>query len=333
MSFLNKIKQAILNKSDMYRFYEDEYKKNSLRIESLENDFQKYKEQNDLLMQSYHEQFATLFLYSDFKAKGFLKYNHLLNQELLNFVVNICNKYDLQYWMDYGALLGAVRHKGFIPWDDDIDIAMLRSDYDKFYEVVSDELKRYNLDDLVKFNINISDVKNIPIIQLLYETDDLGLLAGVDISAYDFIGDISECNRDSYRKIQNVVRNKNKDGIHIKEALKDYFDEFDISYEKQDYLIPGVDGFTEAFPIYKFFIAKYDQIFPLRQVEFENKIYNAPRDCDFYLRKLYGDYYMSIPKKIRTHHYRWNILKGKENGVEIYEQQYLNLKKINESFE
>ena len=332
MGFLGKIKQAILNKSDMYKFYESEYKSNNLRIENLEKEFNDYKKQNDLLMQSYHEQFTTLFLYSDFKPKSFLKYNHLLNQELLNFVVNICEKYGLQYWMDYGALLGAIRHNGFIPWDDDIDIAMLREDYDNFYDVVSEELEKYDLDNLIKVNINISDVKPIPVIQLLYESDDLGLLAGVDISAYDFIGDISQCNRESYRKIQNVVRDKNKKGIPINEALKDYFDEFNISYEKKDYLIPGVDGFTEAFAIYKFFIAKYDQIFPLKQVEFENKLYYAPNNHDFYLTKLYGNY-KSIPKKIRTHHYRWNTLKRKENGLEIYKQQYELLKKVNESFE
>ena len=195
---------------------------------------------------------------------------------------------------------------------------MLRQDYDKFYDVVSEELKKYDLDNLIKVNINISDVKPIPVIQLLYESDDLGLLAGVDISAYDFIGDISQCNRESYRKIQNVVRDKNKKGIPIYEALKDYFDEFNISYEKKDYLIPGVDGFTEAFAIYKFFIAKYDQIFPLKQVEFENKMYYAPNNHDFYLTKLYGNYkshskenpYSSLPLE---------YFKRKENGLEIYE--------------
>ena len=60
--------------------------------------------------------------------------------EVLEIVVDICNRNKLQYFADWGTLLGAVRHQGFIPWDDDIDICLKREDYNQLIQILPQEL-------------------------------------------------------------------------------------------------------------------------------------------------------------------------------------------------
>lgn len=61
---------------------------------------------------------------------------HNIQKDMLNEFISFLDKNNIKYFLDYGTLIGATRHKGFIPWDDDLDISMIRKEYNKFLNAV-----------------------------------------------------------------------------------------------------------------------------------------------------------------------------------------------------
>lgn len=76
----------------------------------------------------------------DFEISAMMKRAWAAQMEVLEVVAEICERNHLQYFADWGTLLGAIRHKGFIPWDDDIDICLKRKDYNQLIQILPREL-------------------------------------------------------------------------------------------------------------------------------------------------------------------------------------------------
>lgn len=77
--------------------------------------------------------------------KSTIQIIHEKDLEIVNFFTDICKKNELTYYIIGGTFLGAIRHKGFIPWDDDMDLAMPREDYEKFIEILKNNESKYEL--------------------------------------------------------------------------------------------------------------------------------------------------------------------------------------------
>lgn len=76
------------------------------------------------------------------QADGPLRITQLANYQLMKKVDAYCREHDLKLWLTFGTLLGAVRHGGFIPWDDDIDVEMTRADYQKLIELLNADYEK-----------------------------------------------------------------------------------------------------------------------------------------------------------------------------------------------
>ena len=88
--------------------------------------------------------------------------------EVLNILTEICKKNELQYFADWGTLLGAVRHQGFIPWDDDIDICMKRNDYMKLIQILPKELPRgFSMAGMYSPNKRLQEASYVPHLRVI----------------------------------------------------------------------------------------------------------------------------------------------------------------------
>lgn len=148
----------------------------------------------------------------DFLVPEKMKRAWAAQQEVLSEIIRVCDKYDIVYYAEYGTLLGAVRHKGFIPWDDDIDLSMPRKDYEKLFRVASYELPKTYVLNSVYSNDKLTTPMGCIMNRATVETDALLLkdfhgcpyIVGVDIYPLDNIPDDEELAQ-AYMAMYNMV--------------------------------------------------------------------------------------------------------------------------------
>lgn len=267
--------------------------------------------------------------------------------ELLKAFVNICGKYNLRYYIGGGTMLGAIRHKGFIPWDDDADIDMPRKDYQKFLKLADNILKQYPDYEIINYYrhngvinyIRFGDKK----VKLKYKNGITPYCSSlwIDIVPIDGVPD------NAFLRKLHIYRLKFLKGMYYLSILKDgeVTDNANVKVKRKWYK-KLIVFLGKKFPVEKIvkcdtWIKKYDKaltkysfddckmagtlmsyhkeksIFPVEwygkgtKYQFEDIEVIGVDNYDSWLTQLYGDYMKLPDEKERTGH-NFELIDGKE---------------------
>lgn len=240
-----------------------------------------------------------------------------LELDILDFIDSFCKEHGINYCINYGTLIGAIRHKGFIPWDDDIDLSMTRENYEKFIQLFSEKQSRYKLlsletDDQYFNNfIKIVDPTTKIIDTRNTKTYDSGIFIDIfpmdtfnDTKVVDICYKLESFKLLSFSKHKNIVYGDSK----LKDLIRTLFwlllrpvspRFFANQIEKQIQRYRVKNGKYIAFIPSK---AKEKEIFPrdmfdeLIKTPFEHLVLPAPKHFDTVLKQFYDDY-MTVPPK------------------------------------
>ena len=247
----------------------------------------------------------------------------LTELKCLDEVKRICDLHNLKYFLIAGTLIGAIRHKGFIPWDDDIDIAMMRSDYDKFIEYCKTDLDKEHFflqtpstekdsADFELARIRLNDTKFVE-----SHRKNLNIHHGIFVEVFPY-DDLPENKfkclwySDSFRLLKKAVglrmgyNYKAKNIINriimyilsfatriiplnkMIYKMNNYHLKYQNPNSKYVFLIAGGTSYQEERHLRK-------TVTDLSEIEFEGKMYPIPKDFDTFLREQYGDYMTPPP--------------------------------------
>ena len=228
-----------------------------------------------------------------------LRIMQVCNAELLHIFDKLCTKHNLRYWLDAGTLLGAVRHQGFIPWDDDLDVSMPREDYDKVIPLMKNEMEKYGI--VVRWGGYFDDRGYMARLAFAYKTVETGVWMDIfPLDSCDYEGSAVELeptiekNISEYQKY--YFKHERKDSVQqLTEKKLQIFDSI-LSGSKKVWFGPAEWQNDVNF------IIDNEDLFPLQRIGFEGYDLNVPVNYKLYLSKRFGNNYMNYPHSGILHH-------------------------------
>ena len=243
---------------------------------------------------------------------------------------DFCSQNNLKYYLGYGTLLGAARHKGFIPWDDDIDVLMPRADYNKFIELTGYNPIKPNLETRLYRDCTNPNIypfaKVIDTNTIVYEKGKSKKnISGLWIDIFPLDGypedrDAAQKLFDKYIKLRNLqdlattspmVVNQSIIKKLIKTIFIAPFVKFygvkkicrKIDLLAQSYSFDKCDkvaDFTWGDNIDSYLLKSELEL--AAEIEFEGRTFKAPAGWEAYLKRLYGDWTQLPPENQRIPH-------------------------------
>lgn len=258
---------------------------------------------------------------ADFFETEFGKRVKEIEIKMLKETVRICKKNGIRYFADSGTLLGAVRHKGFIPWDDDIDLVMLRPDYDKFLHTASEFNSPYFLQCAytdIKYPRGHAQIRYDGTTMMLpTEAENVPFHQGIFIDIFpldvmperrkqNFLNRIYFHQRINFTLASNTKRLK--ENHHFIKKIVRIFVPFTPHYRLFERLCSkywGKNGYIDKIS-WRGRGAKYlnmAQSWYGKTVElpFEDMTISCPAEYDKVLKEMYGQDYMTPIKGISSH--------------------------------
>lgn len=236
---------------------------------------------------------------------------------ILEEIDRICRAHGISYWIEGGTLLGAMRHKGFIPWDDDLDVSMMREDYNKFLEVAPGELPRTMFlqtrqsDPSTAFRAcKVRDLNSY----IADGGDNNGepYQKGIFVDVFPYDGAPSACRRMMGKAARavciadTVLHKPHCYSWRSAMALLYFGVKRPLCLAAWNVMRALTDNgkYVAIHPYFSWCRAIHpkENLFPLTEVEFEGRKFPAPAKSDEYLTSLYGNWRQVPPVEKRQIH-------------------------------